>query len=178
LLNLGINLRRVNNYRESIDNLKKAADLIPNKAQAQNNLGLSYFESMEFDEALICYNKAINIETQTTTESNVSRDYLSLYLNNRGLTYYHLQEYDNAIKDYQDAIESVGGTNAENFFNLGNVYLTLNDFTKAHENFDEAIRIDPKSAKNYHAKGLAFQTEAEKKALKLKDEKNQKNDAL
>jgi tetratricopeptide (TPR) repeat protein len=42
-LNLGINLRRVNNLDQSIAELRKAIDK-SEKPQAYNNLGLSYFE--------------------------------------------------------------------------------------------------------------------------------------
>jgi Flp pilus assembly protein TadD len=41
LLNLGINMRRVGNLEQSVQELRKAIDLQPNKAQAHNNLGLS-----------------------------------------------------------------------------------------------------------------------------------------
>lgn len=68
LLNLGINLRRINKLEESITYLKKACDLSPNKPQAHNNLGLSYFEKEEWDEALSSYTKAINLESALTIE--------------------------------------------------------------------------------------------------------------
>jgi tetratricopeptide (TPR) repeat protein len=49
-------------------------------------------------------------------------------LNNRGLAYYQQRQYDDALVDYNKAIEVINGTNAENFFNRGNVYLNLDDF--------------------------------------------------
>jgi tetratricopeptide (TPR) repeat protein len=42
--------------------LKKAIELRNDKASAHNNLGLSYFEKEDFDEALQEFTKAINIE--------------------------------------------------------------------------------------------------------------------
>jgi hypothetical protein len=38
-------------------------------------------------------------------------------------------------------------------------------FEEAHADFDRAIMLEPTSAKLFHAKGLAFQSEAEKLAL-------------
>jgi Tfp pilus assembly protein PilF len=70
------------------------------------------------------------------------------------------------MKDYNDAIAAVNGTNAENFFNRGNVYLNQEQFDQAHEDFNQAIQLDKNSAKLYHAKGLAYQSEAEKIAKK------------
>lgn len=64
LFQLGITLRRVANHgattqeekdsriEESIEKLRKACELQPNEASAHNNLGLSYFENEEFENAL------------------------------------------------------------------------------------------------------------------------------
>lgn len=153
-MNLGINLRRVGKLSQSIDALKRAIEIQPLKAQAHNNLGLSIYESGEFDEAITSYTKAINIEQSTPTSG--SKEFLSLYLNNRGLAHYHMRDYESALKDYNDAIDAICGSNAENFFNRGNVYLNREEYALAHEDFDTAIAIDSKSAKLHHAKGLAF----------------------
>lgn len=127
---------------------------------------MSYYESGDWEEALTSYTKAINIEQQTAGEIGGSKEYLSLYLNNRGLAHYHTRSYEDAMKDYNDAIAAVNGTNAENFFNRGNVYLNQEQFDQAHEDFNQAIQLDKNSAKLYHAKGLAYQSEAEKIAKK------------
>jgi tetratricopeptide (TPR) repeat protein len=42
--------------------LKKAVEYRGEKASAHNNLGLSYFEKEDFEEALNCFAKAISIE--------------------------------------------------------------------------------------------------------------------
>lgn len=82
----------------------------------------------EWEESLLSYSKAINIEMASTNELGLSKEYLSLFLNNRGLAYYHLKNFTDAIKDYDDAIAAINGTNPENFFNRGNVYLNMEDF--------------------------------------------------
>ena len=64
------------------------------------------------------------------------------------------------------AILAVQGTNAENYFNKGNVYLNQANFEQAHEDFDTAISIDKTSAKLHHAKGLAYQCQADELAKK------------
>ena len=48
------------------------------RASAHNNLGLSYFEKGEFEDALIHYSKAIGIEPT------------SVHYNNKGLANYHI----------------------------------------------------------------------------------------
>jgi tetratricopeptide (TPR) repeat protein len=64
------------------------------EASAFNNLGLSYFENEQFDEALNAYSTAIQKETTAVDEKNVNPEHLSFYLKNRGLAYYHLGEMD------------------------------------------------------------------------------------
>lgn len=64
---------------------------------------------------------------------------------------------DAAEKEFLDAIH-LNPTNADNYFNLGNVHLSreIPNFDAAHENFDEALRLEKGNAKLYHAKGLAY----------------------
>ena len=80
------------------------------KASAHNNLGLSFFEKEDFEEALNEFTKAIQIEQH------------SFHYNNRGLAYYHINKLEEAKKDYDEAI----GRNPDDpffYFNRGNVYL-------------------------------------------------------
>jgi tetratricopeptide (TPR) repeat protein len=53
--NRGICYRRQGNLEKSIEDFKKAIDTKGEKASAYNNLGLSYFENEEFEEALNNY---------------------------------------------------------------------------------------------------------------------------
>jgi tetratricopeptide (TPR) repeat protein len=89
------------------------------KASAHNNLGLSYFEKEEFEEALNEFTKSIQLETH------------SFHFNNRGLAYYHIGKLEEAKKDYDEAI----ARNPEDpffYFNRGNVYLNQGNFENAH----------------------------------------------
>ena len=47
---------------QSIEDLKVAVTLQGDKASAHNNLGLSYFEKEEFEEAISEFAKALQIE--------------------------------------------------------------------------------------------------------------------
>ena len=55
--NMGICLRRMGPEKldQSIDHLKKAVEIKNDRSSAHNNLGLSYFEKGEFEDALIHY---------------------------------------------------------------------------------------------------------------------------
>jgi tetratricopeptide (TPR) repeat protein len=71
---------------ESIDDLKKARDMRPDKAAAYNNLGLSYFEKEEFENSIIEFQKAIQYEQH------------SFHYNNLGLAFYHMNKLEEAKK--------------------------------------------------------------------------------
>jgi tetratricopeptide (TPR) repeat protein len=145
--NKGVCLRRLGRLDESIEDLKNAVQLQGDKASAHNNLGLSYFEKEDFEEAISEFSKAISIEPHP------------FHLNNRGLAYYHLGLYDEAKTDYDEAIKK-NPDDSLVFFNRGNVFLNKLQFDEAHKDFDTAISKEPKNPKFWHAKGLAYETKA------------------
>ncbi len=55
----GICLRKLGKLQESIKDLKDALTSRPDSDSALNNLGLSHFENEDFEESLICFEKAI-----------------------------------------------------------------------------------------------------------------------
>ena len=116
------------------------------KPSANNNLGLSYFEKGDFDEALKHYTKAINI------------DKTSVHFSNRGLAHYHIGKLDEAEKDFNSALDK-DPNDPHTFFNRGNVYLNMEvrQYELAHRDYDTAISLAPNNAKFWHSKGLAFQ---------------------
>jgi tetratricopeptide (TPR) repeat protein len=121
------------------------------RPSAHNNLGLSYFENDEFDEALIHYKKAIDLEPS------------SVHYNNRGLAYYHFDKLIEAKKDFEDAIAK-DPEDSTIYFNLGNVYLNWKPvplFEEALANYDLALEIKKDNVKVWHSKGLTYQGKAE-----------------
>ncbi len=88
-------------------------------ASAHNNLGLSYFEKEEYEDALNEFSKAIGLKPH------------ALHYNNRGLALYHIGNLDGAKKDFDEALKK----NADDpfiYFNRGNVFMNLGDYDSAH----------------------------------------------
>lgn len=84
------------------------------RPSAFNNLGLSFFESGEFEEALFNYGKAISL------------DQTPVHYNNRGLAYYHFDKLTEAKEDFDKAIELDQASDKPDptiYFNRGNVSL-------------------------------------------------------
>ena len=77
---------------KSIEDLKKAVEIKGERSSVHNNLGLSFFEKGEFEEALVHYGKAIQIEKS------------AVHYNNRGLAHYHINHLEEAKADFDEAI--------------------------------------------------------------------------
>lgn len=131
----------------SVEDLKKAVGLKNENASAHNNLGLSYFEKEEFEDALNEFTKAIGLKPH------------ALHFNNRGLAYYHIGQNELAKRDFDEALKK----NTDDpfvFFNRGNVFMNQKEYDAAHADFDVAIAKEPKQPKFWHAKGLAYETQS------------------
>ena len=128
-------------------------------------MGLSYFENNEMSQAEHQFNLAIAEQRKLLEkeDSQENKENLSFYYKNKGLAIYHqagadnLEKLDEAKAAFEEAI-ALHRSNADNYFNLGNVYLSENEpnFEMAHLNFKEALKLEPGNAKLYHARGLAF----------------------
>ena len=78
---------------------------MPTEPTYHNNLGLSYFESGNFESALGSYEEAIRLEKEKfKTEKDRSHENLSFYHKNLGLALYHQGQMDRALIEYQEAI--------------------------------------------------------------------------
>ena len=135
---------------------------MPTEPTYQNNLGLSYFELEEWELALASYELAIRLEDERIQAEKGEHSYenLSFYHKNLGLALYHYGDMARALEEYEWAIH-YDDSNADNYFNRGNVRLNEENFELAHQDFESAIEREDKNAKFYHAKGLAYQAEAE-----------------
>jgi tetratricopeptide (TPR) repeat protein len=61
LCNRGNCYRKLGQLDLSIDDLRKAVSADPENVNARNNLGLSYFENKDYEQALTEFNKAISL---------------------------------------------------------------------------------------------------------------------
>ena len=144
-----------------------------------NNLGLSYFENSYYVLAEDHFTQAITNAETAKDKSEENNENLSFYYKNRGLANYHLGKVEEAERDYDVAIR-LNPHNADNYFNRGNVWLSkyYPEFERAHQDFDHAIQLEGDNAKLYHAKGLAFQAQAEYMSITEKNYDVQRDEEL
>ena len=106
---------------------------MPTEPTYHNNLGLSYFEREEWEMALSSYEEAIRLEIEKIKAEKGDRSWenLSFYHKNLGFALYHQGDMTRALEEYEKAIE-FNDSNADNYFNRGNVRLNEENFELAH----------------------------------------------
>ena len=136
------------------------------------NRGATYYRLGRFEEALVDYNRSIQLDpafvkaysNRGNTYSSLGRyeealaDYnqalqldhtFSVAYNNRGFAYLELKQYENALHDFNRAI-ALDSEYAEALTNRGFIYEKLNHHKEALEDYKRAIAADPEFAKAYH----------------------------
>ena len=161
---MGINHRNMGQYFESVFRFGKAVELFE-KPAAYNNCGLSNFENENYPQAATDFNNAI--------KKSLNKP-VAAHFNNLGLAcYFQENKQFEAMDAFAQAI-SIGDQNRERdpnvYYNRGNVYLNMNQFFEARNDFDSAISIQSTNPKFYHAKGLAYETEARMLEQELKSQ--------
>lgn len=135
-------------YSPSQLNLNTINDIL--KKKINNEAGTHLFKGVQFDnegkydQAIIEFNKAIEINPK----------YADTF-NRRGLVYSNLKKYEQAINDYTAAIQ-LNPKYTDAYNNRGVVYFELDQSDKAISDYTKAIEIDPKYAKAYHNRGLTY----------------------
>ncbi len=130
LMNLGAIYLKTKDFDRAIDLLKDSIKYNPKDAFAYNALGLAYQEKGDIKEAEDCYKRSLEIKSGFLEAEN-----------NLANLYFKSDRLDEAIKRFRSIAESTNNSNA--FYNLGYVYETSKDITKARESFKRAIEIDP-----------------------------------
>jgi tetratricopeptide (TPR) repeat protein len=112
-------------------------------ANAYNLRGLSLYQDGKYEQALLEYNKAIEIQP---------KDYA--YYFNRARTYLEMGEFNKAIADYTKVIElSPDSLLFRAYYNRGYAYFEEDQYDAAIVDFNQSITIDPKDEWSYFWRG-------------------------
>jgi len=123
------------------ENLEKTDKKLPDTTE-DFKLGNEYYDKGDYDKAIDCYQKAIDIKPDDEAYYNM------------GIVYDAKGDYDKAIEYYQKAIELNPNDN-ETYYNMGNAYYNKGDYEKAIECYQKAIEINPDD-EAYYNMGLAY----------------------
>ncbi|HEU4824266.1 MAG TPA: tetratricopeptide repeat protein [Nitrososphaeraceae archaeon] len=168
------------NKREYAKAIEKYQLIIsdPNYAFAFNNIGSALREIGKEEEAIQCYEKALEMIPNFAYAWNgkgLALDVLARYeeaiqcyekaleidpnyapaWNNKGLTFEHLGRYEESIKYFDKALK-IDPNNATAWNNKGYALDSLRKEEKAIKYFDKALEIDPNHAPAWNNKGYAL----------------------
>ncbi len=163
-------------YYEKSINLSRKYNFVTIEQMTLNNLGLIYWSSGSFQEALDHFYKALDSNTRHTPENEENK---ATYLSNIGLIYQELRQYEKAIDNHKQALTIREKLNLESALaisnaNLGVCYKNLNDYQNSIYHYNRGIAY-AKSANNlrlYHAihdnlANVYFELEDYPKAIEL-----------
>ncbi len=123
--------KQISAWETSITLWNKVIQDNPLYAEGYNNLGLSYAEKEEFNEALKNFNYAISIDS-TNAE----------FFYNRGLLLLQTKQYTNAIKDFSFVI-TLQPFNLFAYFLKGNAHFENRDFNNAIHAYSIILEKQP-----------------------------------
>jgi len=140
-------------YRYDRGEIEQAAELLQrivrdpsedrgHKAPALNLLGLILFDQRKYDEAVIKYQKAIELDPEHASPA----------YNNWGLLLNDQNKYDEAAARYRKAIE-LDPKYAPTYGNLGLVLYVQERYNEAAAMYRKAIELDPKDPDAYRDLG-------------------------
>jgi tetratricopeptide (TPR) repeat protein len=175
-------------YRDAISIWQDTVAKRPLDPRAQNNLGASYFQAGRANEAIRCFNRAIELKRDYLDALNdrgaaytetgqiveaigdldkaiaLKPDFAEAY-NNRGAAYLKAGRLDEAIRDYSRAIE-LQPDYADALENRSNAYLQSKRYELAIADCNEAIKLRPDHQRAYINRAVAYwRTQQYEKAL-------------
>ena len=113
-------------------------------AEVHNNRGFAYCQIGQYDQAILDFSKAIEINPQ-----------LAHAYNNRGAAYLYKAQYDQAILDLSKAIE-INPRLAHAYNNRGWAYIKKWQYDQAISDFNKTIEIDPRFAEAYFYRAIVY----------------------
>ena len=132
-----------NTYKVNLSKMLAEAAATTNAEELLNS-GNDLFASERYKEAVIDYDKAIQIKP----------DYHEAWYN-RGIALRKLQRYQEAIASYDKAIQ-IKPDNHEAWNNRGNALDELKQYQEAIASYDKAIQIKPDNHEAWYNRGLSL----------------------
>ncbi|MBM4137690.1 MAG: tetratricopeptide repeat protein [Nitrospira sp.] len=143
---LGIIYYQEGNYDLAIEYIRKALEFNPlSDAYAYFYLGNALKNKKQFDEAITCYQRALQMNPQL----------IEAY-HNLAWIFQEKNQTDEAITYYQKAL-NLNPALADAYYNLGTIFQDRKQFDDAITFYQKALEIDPTLADAYYNLGILFQ---------------------
>ena len=140
-------------FREAVEAYREGS---PQNAVVQNKLGIAYQQSLQLDNAVKAYERAIKLKP----------DYMEA-LNNLGTIYYARKSYRRAINWYNRALKIAPSEtrSATVYENLSRAWFNRKDYGRARECMQTALKLDPEVFEHHGSIGqILEETSIEERA--------------
>lgn len=143
-LQKGIQLYDIGKYDESIEYLKKGKTLDPKNPIFDYEIALAFTSKGEYESAISILNKVLK-------NKSIHSDYYQLL----GNCYSMMGNPQKAIKTYEKGMKRF--PNSGNLhLEKGNVYLNKKEYSRASENYMNAIKTEPMYSSSYYRLALLY----------------------
>jgi CRP-like cAMP-binding protein len=131
LFSIGLARRQMAHYSEALSYLNRAADLQPESADVQYELGSLYRVLDHYERAVAHLESAIRVRPS----------FVDAY-NQLGITYYDQGKYVEALTVFR-ATTQLEPSNPYHYYNLGTILKVLRDYSAARTAFRQAVELKP-----------------------------------
>jgi protein O-GlcNAc transferase len=142
---LGVINYQLKNYDSSIDYFRQALLFAPINADLYYNLGNSYKNKGQLDDAITSYSRALQLDP------NLAHAYYNL-----GTVYQDKGQLDDAITSYSRALQ-LNPNLVHAYYNLGTVYQDKGQLDDAITSYSRALQLDPNLADTHNNLGTVYQ---------------------
>lgn len=149
----GMTAYRDDRDEEAVGELKRAAELDPDFAEAHYRLGNAYLALGNKDEAEKSFRDAVKAYEKITRRDEKNSD--AFYF--LGLCYEKLGEYDDAVKALKEAVKTAPEGNDDKYYELAFAHVKLAQYDEAVRAANKALEINPN---NYPAQDLLAEAKA------------------
>lgn len=125
--------QRTSVWRNDVTLWEDTTKKVPNSSLAWLSLGMSYYDTKRYSDAIIAYEKCLSIDS-----------YYKLALNNIGGLYNQTGEFIKARK-YLTRLIQLYPEYFEGYMNLGNNYFNTKEYEKAADCYKKALQINSNS---------------------------------
>lgn len=144
--NRGFARLKLKEFDKAMNDCNRAIKLNADLCWVYNNRGVIHMNAKRYKEALIDFDRSIKLKA----------DYQFPYTNSFFVNM-KLKNYQQALANI-DAYLAIKGARqrASHYCNRGIAHIFLKEYTRAMQDFDRSLELDPNFAFSYHNKGLTY----------------------
>ena len=135
--NIALCYHNKKDYNNAIDYYNQILNIQPDDYNSKYNKALAYHALHRYQNAITLYQELQPVKNDKNLKENLNNALVA-----RGHELLDIEEYDSALQNFKTAIKE-GYTDGFAYYGLAKVYRAQGNNTKASENYEKAISLDP-----------------------------------